>query len=102
MTEPIRIPLSVHQQARFAAMRAEVKRIQDQQHESVATIVANTHDPESLKFWEIQLTEDEIVCLPPHRATPASVNAPPIITPEEKIAAVLDEVGVRRIAKKKR
>lgn len=68
MTEPLRIPLSVHQQARFAQMRAEAQKIVDRQNEAVTTIIAATHDPASVASWSVALTETAIVCTPPAAA----------------------------------
>lgn len=63
--EPVRIPLSVFQQARFAALRAEEQRLADRKSESVTTIIAGTYDPASFATWTIALLDTEIVCAPP-------------------------------------
>lgn len=65
MTEPIRIPLSVHQQARFAALKAEARNLVIRENEAVTTIIAAEHDPTTVATWTVSLTETEIVCTPP-------------------------------------
>jgi hypothetical protein len=68
MTDPLRIPLSTFQQARFAQMRAEAQKIADRQNEAVTTIIAAEHDPATVAGWSIALAETEIVCTPPEAA----------------------------------
>ncbi len=63
--QPITIPLSVHQQARFAAFRADAARIAERQNDAVTTIIAASHDPAALAGWDIRLSETEIICTPP-------------------------------------
>lgn len=67
MADPITVPLSVHQQARFTALRAESQRIVDRQNEAVTAIIATEHDPTALAGWSINLTETAIVCTPPEK-----------------------------------
>ncbi len=64
----IRIPLSVHQQARFASLRDEIARLVDRKNESVTTIIAQSHDPAQFASWSIALTDDAIVCTSPETA----------------------------------
>lgn len=66
--KPITIPLSVHQQARFAALRAEASRIAQLQNDAVTTIIAGSHDPASFAAWSITLNATAIICTPPEKA----------------------------------
>jgi hypothetical protein len=63
--KPIRIPLSVYQQARFAELRGEIQGIKDRQSEAVTAIVSRDHDPSMLaQGWTVSLESDAIVCTP--------------------------------------
>lgn len=72
MSEPLHIPLSAHQVARFAALGTEgktlnaaIKAFNDRLNEGVTAIIAGVVDPASLEGWDIKQVGAEIVCTPP-------------------------------------
>lgn len=82
MPDPIRIPLSRHQRARFSVLQAEQKAATDKFNESLTAIVSGIADPAALvaERWSIRVTETEIVCTPPE--TPTKPTLVPDIGPD--------------------
>lgn len=76
------IPLSPHQRAQFAAIRAESQRLLERQNVAVTTLIAGVADPAAMaaEGWSIALAEDEIVCTPPE-------DTPPPASPETVLPA---------------
>lgn len=65
MPDPVTFSLSVYQQQRFAARRAEQQRLTDLTNEAVTAIIADTRDPAEFHGWAITLTDTAILCTPP-------------------------------------
>ncbi len=66
--DPIRIPLSLVLQARFAERDAEIAKQQALRTECLSAVVAGALSPEqfaSITTWSIEVTATEIVCTPP-------------------------------------
>lgn len=64
MTEPIKIPLSVHQQKRLAAFQQDANALNARLADTVTAIVAGQIDPESVQGWDIRQVGTDIVCTP--------------------------------------
>ncbi len=80
MTDPIRIPLSTHQQALFAGFKAQgaqldaqVTALNARLSAAVESLIAGVVDPKTIQDWSIQYDGPEIVCAPPLPAKPALV-----------------------------
>lgn len=65
MPDPLTIPLSTHQVARFAAFQQDAQRIQERLNDTITAVVAGSVDPASVQGWDIRLIGSEIVCTPP-------------------------------------
>lgn len=77
MPEPLHVPLTAHQQARFAALekdgqaiRAASDKLQASLNDTVTAIIAGVVDPLTVQGWDIRQVGAEIVCTPPAEAQP--------------------------------
>lgn len=65
LVEPIRIPLSEHQQKRLAAFQQDALTLQTRLNDTITAIVAHDVDPASVQGWDIRQIGSDIVCTPP-------------------------------------
>lgn len=68
MSEPIRIPLSDFQRARFRALEADIARATQRKDDTLTAIVGGVVDPSTILTWDIGFSATEIVLTPPEEA----------------------------------
>lgn len=77
-TEPIIVPLSKAQRARFAHINAEIARWTQTRDEVATAIVAGAYDPDALNAagWKLFFSDMAIVVKPPAAPPSAPADAP--------------------------